>query len=181
MRKFSFAAVAAIVLITALSAPALLAQTTPLPAALPPQTVLLPTALPPQTTLLPVALPPQTPILPGVLPPQTIPLPAVLPQQSVARFEYLRLTTYNGVVTSVRPASTSPDGLTMTPASASMTPGGVRACIAAHAQWTCRNFEGQASRDDAFRTALVTLGNEGWEIVSADGDTGEYIFKRQLQ
>ena len=123
MRKLSLAAVSAVVLIAALSAPSLIAR-----------------------------------------------------QQSVARFEYLRLTPYLGTVVPIRGASTSPAGV-MKPGSASMTPGGFRACIAASAEWTCRNFS-----DDGFRTALVALGNEGWELVSADAETpGAYLFKRQIR
>jgi hypothetical protein len=102
-------------------------------------------------------------------------------QQNIARFEYLRLTPYLGTVTSIQPSTTSPSGA-MTPGSASLTPGGVRACVAASAEWTCRRFDGQASADDGFRTALVTLGSEGWELVSADAETpGAYLFKRQVQ
>jgi hypothetical protein len=95
-------------------------------------------------------------------------------QQSVVRFEYLRLTPYLGAVQQV--------GTTIT---ASNSFGGVRACVATSAEWACRNFQAPSASEDATRTALVTLGNEGWELVSAgyvDGQTsGAYLFKRQLQ
>ena len=84
----------------------------------------------------------------------------------------------HGSITSTNQAGV----VTVTPGSGSVTPGGLRACIAASAEWTCRTFDGQVSQDDGFRTALVTLGSEGWELVAADPETpGTYFFKRQIQ
>ena len=42
---------------------------------------------------------------------------------------------------------------------------GYRACIAGKDEWTCRDFKPTDSTD-ALRTALATLGSEGWELVS---------------
>jgi hypothetical protein len=89
--------------------------------------------------------------------------------QSPGGFEYVRVTPYS--VNPMNPART-----------------GYRACVATSSEWTCRQFESKDS-SDALRTALATLGSEGWELVSAvDDPPGEsipkgltYLFKRQRQ
>jgi hypothetical protein len=42
---------------------------------------------------------------------------------------------------------------------------GYRACVAASAEWTCRDFR-ESSVDAGYRTALSTLGREGWELIT---------------
>jgi hypothetical protein len=93
--------------------------------------------------------------------------------QSVARFEYSRVSPYNvpqreGQIVYLRV--------------------GYRACVAAAEQWACRDFGPQDSSEGALRTALATLGNEGWELVSATpanptlfSDGLIYLFKRHRQ
>src|SRR4051812_17015411 len=44
---------------------------------------------------------------------------------------------------------------------------GYRACVAGAADWTCRDFPATEIAGSALRTTLSTLGNEGWELVSA--------------
>ena len=91
--------------------------------------------------------------------------------QSAARFEYNRVTPYGRMHTEGRIGNIRI---------------GYRACLAATDGWTCSDFEPQAS-DAAFRTALATLGNEGWELVSVSADPSPspygltYLFKRQRQ
>jgi hypothetical protein len=90
--------------------------------------------------------------------------------QSAGRFEYVRVTPY--LVNPMNPARI-----------------GYRACVATTGEWICRQFESKDSSDAGLRTALATLGNEGWELVSAaDDPPGEsipegltYLFKRQRQ
>ena len=95
-------------------------------------------------------------------------------QQTTVRFEYLRVGTYPGQVTR--------NGQTITLGAA-----GYRACRAEIAAWNCRDFARTDSGvDDALRTMLVTLGNEGWEVVSDGYDengltAGAYLFKRQVR
>jgi hypothetical protein len=97
-------------------------------------------------------------------------MPAVTAQsQRSASFEYLRMTPYQALRT-IRPGMMS-----------STTQ--YRACTARSAQWDCRDFEAQTS-DESLRTALLAVGNEGWELVSAaiasEQDLGlTYMFKRQ--
>jgi hypothetical protein len=100
--------------------------------------------------------------------------------QSAVRFEYLRVTPY--------PANLA------TPGRINYRWVGYRACVAASSEWTCREFEADGSSNDALhialRTTLATLGNEGWELVSAVDERHElnttfggltYLFKRQRQ
>jgi hypothetical protein len=93
--------------------------------------------------------------------------------QSGARFEYLRVVEYYTA------APTLPLGRIGVGRLA------YRACVAASPDWTCRNFEPTENTDDALRMTLFTLGNDGWELVSAVDDTPErdngltYVFKRQ--
>ena len=65
---------------------------------------------------------------------------------------------------------------------------GYRACVAGLNEWTCRDFQPTRSSADALRTALVTLGNDGWELVSAVEEDPSvnphgltYLFKRQAR
>jgi hypothetical protein len=71
--------------------------------------------------------------------------------QSAARFEYARVTPFivNTVVSANRVQQTN----------------GYRACVAGTTEWTCRDFKPTESTDTV-RTALATLGSEGWELVS---------------
>ena len=52
---------------------------------------------------------------------------------------------------------------------------GYQACVAAAAEWTCRTFESNESSTIALREMLVTLGNEGWELVSAVSENPEQL------
>jgi hypothetical protein len=97
--------------------------------------------------------------------------PAVKAQQGMQQLDYMRLTPY---IFSV------PDG-----PKAVREWVGYRACQAASSEWTCRTFESTQPRDSGLRTALVTLGNERWELVSAVRESGDanlpgltYVFKR---
>ena len=91
--------------------------------------------------------------------------------QSAARFEYARVTPY-GVSTEVAPKKVE-------------WTTGYRACVADTTQWTCRDFKPTESTDP-LRTALATLGSEGWELSSVadefpDGNNPRrlsYFFKR---
>ena len=63
-----------------------------------------------------------------------------------------------------------------------------RACAAGINEWTCREFQSAQSSTDALRTALVTLGNDGWELVSAVEENPSvnprgltYLFKRSAR
>jgi hypothetical protein len=100
--------------------------------------------------------------------------------QSAVRFEYLRVTPYHAV--------------TETPGRINYRWAGYRACVAASSEWTCREFDADGSSNVALnvalRTTLATLGNEGWELVSAVDERHElnttfggltYLFKRQRQ
>ena len=64
---------------------------------------------------------------------------------------------------------------------------GYRACVAGTADWTCRDFQPPLndSSNPALRLMLATLGNEGWEVVTAvpisEGALAgamTYLFKR---
>ena len=72
--------------------------------------------------------------------------------QNPMRFEYLRVTPFQSV--------------TKTPGHVIYRWAGYSACMAASAEWTCRQFEGDGI-NAALRDALATLGQEGWELVSA--------------
>ena len=63
-----------------------------------------------------------------------------------------------------------------------------RACIARVTEWSCRDFKPSESSSEALRTALVQLGNEGWELVSVVEEDASfntrgrtYLFKRQAR
>jgi len=65
---------------------------------------------------------------------------------------------------------------------------GYRACVAGSNEWACREFKPSESSADALRIALVQLGNEGWELVSAVEEDPSfntrgltYLFKRQTR
>lgn len=107
--------------------------------------------------------------------------PLVAQQQTSATLQYLVVTPY---VTQL------PDGR-----NARLRPA-YAACLAGGPQWTCRDFEPprdvvrDAGRidDEALRVMLVTLGSEGWELVSTLDTTPDnfqmgmtYLFKRQLR
>jgi hypothetical protein len=96
--------------------------------------------------------------------------------QTATRFEYLRVTPYQSV--------------TKTPDSVTYRWAGYRACMAASSEWTCREFEPTDNSNAALRISLATLGNEGWELVSAVDERHDmnstfggltYLFKRQRQ
>jgi hypothetical protein len=103
--------------------------------------------------------------------------------QSGSPLEYIRMTPYVVQVTA------APNAV--------LEGTGYRACLAKLNGWTCREFlptdpgaraRGFSFSTDALRIALVTLGNEGWELVSAvDEDPGvnsrglTYLFKRQAR
>ena len=92
-------------------------------------------------------------------------------QAVVTPFEYLRVTPFTVPI----PAS---NHISMHE--------GYRACLAAAAEWSCREFRPANTSDSALRAVLATLGNEGWELVSAvkeDGPTSAltYLFKRQAR
>ena len=104
--------------------------------------------------------------------------PSLTARAQSPRFEYLHLSPY-GVIS---PSAPRPGVIRVErPA--------YRACVATSPEWTCRPFEPDANTpvnsDDALRLALHTLGNEGWEMVSAVDDTPDkddgmtYLFKRQ--
>jgi hypothetical protein len=96
-------------------------------------------------------------------------------QQPIAQFEYLQVSPY------VVQHPQGPQAVIERPA--------YRACVAGGAEWTCRQFEPSSSDprgvDTALRVTLATLGNEGWELVSAIDQTPDrdggliYLFKRQ--
>ena len=90
--------------------------------------------------------------------------------QSAARFEYARVTPY---LYSTEVAQKKTEWTT-----------GYQACVADTTQWTCRDFKPRESTDP-LRTALATLGSEGWELVSVADEYPDrtprhlsYFFKR---
>lgn len=94
--------------------------------------------------------------------------------QSATRIEYVRVAPYGAQVPVA--ANAVQDRL------------GYRACVAGLNEWSCRDFPPTVSSTDALRTALATLGNEGWELVSAVGDDPglnksglTYLFKRSAR
>jgi hypothetical protein len=101
--------------------------------------------------------------------------------QTAPRFEYLRVEPYVTVTDTIeRGIPTRFHKFA-----------GYRGCLAGNADWLCRQFEhtSASASDSGLRTALATLGNEGWELVSAvKEDHGPhvdgaltYLFKRQRQ
>lgn len=99
--------------------------------------------------------------------------PSLVARAQSARFEYMRVAPYGFMQTEGRIAYVRSS---------------YRACLADTAEWTCRDFGRKESSDAALRTALVTLGNEGWELVSAvnadpnlSADSLTFLFKRQRQ
>jgi hypothetical protein len=97
--------------------------------------------------------------------------------QGAQRFEYVRVTPY---------IATIPVGSRVTQRV------GYRACIARANEWTCQEFQPTDPTSEPLRNALVNLGNEGWELVSAvDEYSGfanqfganqlTYVFKRQVR
>jgi hypothetical protein len=93
--------------------------------------------------------------------------------QAAPRFEYTQLTPFTALVSHPQLGQV-------------WSRVGYRACVATNDEWTCREFRVQDSADDGFRTALTTLGREGWELItpyheSADGTTRTMLFKRPLQ
>jgi len=101
--------------------------------------------------------------------------------QGTARFEYARVTPY--IERTV--AETNPLNSFITTVQERV---GYRACVAGVNQWACREFKPTESSTDALRIALVQLGNDGWELVSAAPEDGNvntpaltYLFKRQTR
>src|SRR5688572_1256999 len=93
-------------------------------------------------------------------------------QTAAPQFEYVRVTPF--------PVSlaTRPNHITVQP--------GYRVCLAAPSEWSCRVYRPESVSDVVLGTVLTTLGDEGWELVSAikeDGATSglTYLFKRQKQ
>jgi hypothetical protein len=94
--------------------------------------------------------------------------------QSATRIEYIRVTPYLQQI----PVSVS----------AVQERCGYRACVAGMNDWACRDFPATQSSNDALRTTLATLGNEGWELVStvneepSSGTHGlTHVFKRPVR
>jgi len=93
--------------------------------------------------------------------------------QSATRFEYVRLAPYM-----MR---------TRVAADAVQERQAYRACVAGVEEWKCREFLPAGSSTDPLRTALATLGNEGWELVSSVQEEPAalygltYLFKRSVR
>ena len=92
--------------------------------------------------------------------------------QNIGKFEYLRATPY--IQQTQQPNQTTFRFV------------GYEACIAATTDWRCRTFESKESSTIALREMLVTLGNDGWELLSAVSENPDqypdrltYFFKRQ--
>lgn len=103
----------------------------------------------------------------------------VVRAQSTTRFEYARLTPYDE-----RTVAEGPD-LSMWKTVKERT--GYRASVAGIKGWACQEFKPTGS-NDALRIALVHLGTDGWELVSATPEDGNlntpaltYLFKRQTR
>jgi len=102
--------------------------------------------------------------------------------QGTTRFEYARLTPYDE-----RTVAEGPD-ISMWKTVKERT--GYRACVAGSKGWACQEFKPTES-NDALRIALVQLGTDGWELVSAVSAASEdgtlntpaltYLFKRQTR
>lgn len=97
--------------------------------------------------------------------------------QGTQRFEYVRVSPY------IAQSST---------ANATRQRAAYRACVAQATEWVCREFPPTEPSTDALRNVFVTLGNDGWELVSAVdeypafanqfGTKGlTYLFKRQVR
>ena len=98
--------------------------------------------------------------------------------QSAQRFEYVRVTPYMARI----PVA----------ANAVQERIGYRACVARISEWVCQEFPPTEPSTEPLRNALVNLGNDGWELVSAVeeypvfgtqfGANGlTYLFKRQMR
>ena len=98
--------------------------------------------------------------------------------QSAQRFEYVRVTPYIARI----PVA----------ANAVQERIGYRACAARLSEWVCQEFPPTEPSTEPLRNALVNLGNDGWELVSAVeeypsfgtqfGANGlTYLFKRQMR
>jgi hypothetical protein len=90
--------------------------------------------------------------------------------QSSGRFEYTKVAAYSALVQHAQLGQV-------------WSRVGYRACQATSADWTCRDFAPENSADAGLRTALVTLGSEGWELVVLDHDEGigqTFWFKRRI-
>ena len=86
--------------------------------------------------------------------------PFIVRAQSTTRFEYARVTPY--IERTLVPTTT-----TVGPTNLVQERVGYRACIAGGNGWACQEIKPTQSSTDALRSALVQLGNEGWELVSA--------------
>jgi hypothetical protein len=100
--------------------------------------------------------------------------------QGTTRFEYARVTPYI--------ERTVAEGPNNSPWNTVQERIGYRACVAGVKGWACQEFKPTESSTDALRIALVQLGNEGWELVSAAPEDGNvntpaltYLFKRQTR
>jgi len=98
--------------------------------------------------------------------------------QSAQRFEYVRVTPYMARI------PVSPNAV--------QERIGYRACVARISEWVCQEFPPTEPSTEPLRNALVNLGNDGWELVSAVeeypsfgtqfGANGlTYLFKRQMR
>jgi hypothetical protein len=103
-------------------------------------------------------------------------LPPVARAQTAGRIEYARVTPYM-VSFQKAPNHVQPRY-------------GYRACTATTSEWKCREFEPTDASTGSLRATLATLGNEGWELVSAVNDDPvssnpsgllTYLFKRQTR
>ena len=103
----------------------------------------------------------------------------VVRAQGTTRFEYARVTPY--IERSVAEGPNIPQWKTV------LERIGYRACVAGVKGWACQEFKPTES-NDALRIALVHLGTDGWELVSAAPEVGNvntpeltYLFKRQTR
>ena len=103
----------------------------------------------------------------------------VVRAQGTTRFEYARVTPYN--------ERTVAEGPNISPWKTVQERIGYRACVAGVKGWACQEFKPTES-NDALRIALVQLGTDGWELVSAAPEGGNvntpaltYLFKRQTR
>ena len=103
----------------------------------------------------------------------------ILRAQGTTRFEYARVTPYIERTVAERPNNS--------PWNTVQERIGYRACVAGVKGWACQEFKPTES-NDALRIALVQLGADGWELVSAAPEDGNvntpaltYLFKRQTR